>query len=34
MSLNELINALDCVLRETDAEEWIGQTRWLNEWKK
>ena len=34
MSLNELINALDCVLRETDAEEWIGQTRWLNEWRK
>ena len=34
MSLNELINALDCLLRETDANEWIGQTRWLNEWRK
>ena len=34
MSLNELINALDCVLRETDANKWIGQTRWLNEWRK
>ncbi len=33
MSLNELINALDRVLRETDADEWIGQTRWLNEWR-
>ena len=34
MSLNELINALDSVLRETDADEWIGQTRWLNDWRK
>jgi hypothetical protein len=34
MSLNELINALDCALMETDANEWIGQTRWLNEWRK
>jgi hypothetical protein len=34
MTLNELINGLDCVLRETDADEWIGQTRWLNEWRK
>lgn len=34
LSLNELITALDRVLRETDADEWIGQTRWLNDWKK
>ena len=34
MNLNELINALDRVLRETDAEEWTGQTRWLNDWRK
>ena len=34
MSLNELINALDCVLRETDADEWIGQIRWLNDWRR
>ena len=34
MSLHEVINALDCALRETDADEWIGQTRWLNEWRK
>ena len=34
MSLTELINALDLVLWETDADEWIGQTRWLNDWRK
>jgi hypothetical protein len=34
MSLNELIHALDCVLTETDADEWIGQTRWLNQWRQ
>src|SRR5215207_2481083 len=34
MGLHELINALDCVLKEADADEWIGQTRWLNDWKK
>jgi hypothetical protein len=34
MSLNELITALDFVVRETDADEWIGQTRWLNDWRK
>ena len=33
MSLNELINALDRVLRETEADEWIGQTLWLNDWR-
>ena len=33
MSLNELMNALDLVLQETDADEWIGQTRWLNDWR-
>ena len=31
--LNELINALDRLLRETDGEEWVGQTRWLNDWR-
>ena len=34
MSLNELINTLDRVLRETNANEWVGQTRWLNDWRK
>ncbi|HMB24553.1 MAG: DUF5615 family PIN-like protein [Chloroflexota bacterium] len=33
MNLNELIHALDRVLRETDANEWIGKTRWLNDWR-
>jgi hypothetical protein len=34
MSLSKLINALDRVLRETDADEWVGQTRWLNNWRQ
>ena len=34
MKLNELINTLDLILRETSADEWTGQTRWLNDWKK
>jgi hypothetical protein len=34
MSLNELIDALDCVLTETSADAWIGQTSWLKDWKK
>jgi len=34
MTLSEIINALDWVLRETGSDEWIGQTRWLNEWRK
>ena len=34
MILREMINALDHILRETDANEWIGQTRWLNDWKR
>lgn len=34
LSLNELILALDRVLRETNADEWVGQTRWLNDWRE
>jgi hypothetical protein len=34
MSLKQLIDALDCVLTETAAEQWSGQTRWLNEWRR
>lgn len=34
MGLNETINALDRVLRETKANDWIGQTRWLNDWRE
>ncbi len=33
MSLKEMIDALDRVLCDTDADEWIGQTRWLKDWK-
>ena len=33
LTLNELIHALDRILRETDTEQWSGQTRWLNEWR-
>ena len=34
LSLNELITTLDRVLRETNADEWVGQTRWLNDWRE
>jgi hypothetical protein len=34
MSLSEIINALDYLLSETNADEWTGQTRWLNDWRK
>ncbi len=33
MSLSELIAALDRMLTETDADDWPGQVRWLNEWR-
>jgi hypothetical protein len=29
----ELIDALDRILNETEAEEWIGQVCWLNDWR-
>ena len=32
-SLSELIEALDRTLIETDADDWIGQVRWLNDWR-
>jgi Domain of unknown function (DUF5615) len=31
-SLANLIKALDCLLRETEAENWLGRTSWLNQW--
>jgi hypothetical protein len=34
MTLNETIAALDRVLRGTNANDWIGQVRWLNDWRK
>lgn len=33
-TLPELINALDRIMSETEVEEWIGQVRWLNDWKR
>jgi hypothetical protein len=32
-SLSALIDALDRVLSETQAEDWIGQVRWLNQFR-
>ena len=32
-SLADLILALDRVLNETQAEDWTGQVRWLNQWR-
>ena len=29
----ELINLLDQVLMETDADDWVGQVRWLSDWR-
>jgi hypothetical protein len=33
-SLSELITALDRLLSETEAREWVGQVRWLNAWRR
>lgn len=33
MSLRETIAALDRLLKESDAEQWMGQIRWLNHWR-
>jgi len=32
-SLSGLIAALDRLLSETQAEDWVGQVRWLNQWR-
>ena len=32
-TLSSLIGALERILTETEAEAWIGQVRWLNEWR-
>lgn len=32
--LPDLIAALDRLLSETHAEDWIGQVRWLNDWQR
>ena len=32
-TLSGLISALDRLLTETEAEDWTGQLRWLNDWR-
>jgi hypothetical protein len=32
-SLPDLIAALDRVLTQTQAEDWVGQVRWLSRWR-
>jgi len=32
--LSELIVALDSLLSEEESENWIGQVRWLNQWRR
>jgi len=32
-TLSALIHALDRLLTETDANEWLGQIRYLNQWR-
>ncbi len=33
-SLSGLIAALDNMLTETQATDWVGQVRWLNQWQR
>lgn len=33
-NLSSLITALDCLLIETQAADWNGQVRWLNQWRR
>lgn len=33
-TLGELISALDRVLSDTEDDEWVGQVRWLNQWRR
>jgi len=32
-TLSDLIVALDRLLSETEAGDWVGQGRWLNQWR-
>jgi hypothetical protein len=32
-SVGELIALLDRVLTETESEDWVGQVRWLSDWR-
>ena len=33
-SVSGLLHALDRLLSETQAEDWIGRVRWLSEWRR
>ncbi|HLO48426.1 MAG TPA: DUF5615 family PIN-like protein [Kamptonema sp.] len=33
-TLSGLIAALDGMLSETQADDWMGQVRWLNQWRR
>jgi Domain of unknown function (DUF5615) len=33
-TLSELISALDRLLSETQASDWVAQVRWLNQWRR
>jgi hypothetical protein len=33
-TLSELVKALDRLLSEAEAEDWLGQVRWLNDWRQ
>ena len=33
-TLSDLIAALDRLLSETEASDWNGQVRWLNQWRR
>ena len=33
-ALSELADLLDLALSETQAEDWVGQVRWLSDWKR
>ena len=32
-TLSELVLAMDRLLSETEAEDWTGRVRWLNDWR-
>ena len=34
MSLAEFIDDLDRLLSQTDAADWVGQVRWLADWRR
>lgn len=33
-TLSELVDALDRLLNTTEASDWIGQVRWLSDWRQ